>query len=81
MFLDLAMSRKRMTWENSTTISPKRRSTLIFLASTWTFHRIRHHWTNSVSVCAAGISGAKVEPDEESATNLKEKLWNNETFE
>jgi len=32
-------------------------------------------------VCAAGISGTKAEPDEESATSLKEKLWNNETFE
>ena len=61
-------------------ISPKRRSTSIFIVSTWTFHRIRQHWTNSVSVCAAGISDAKAEPDEESATNLKEKL-RNETFE
>lgn len=32
-------------------------------------------------VAAAGISGEKAEPDEEKATGLKEKLWNNETFE
>ncbi|KAF2732415.1 NAD(P)-binding protein [Polyplosphaeria fusca] len=32
-------------------------------------------------VCAAGISGAKAEPTEEEATSLKDKLWNNETFE
>lgn len=32
-------------------------------------------------ICAAGISGAKAVPDESSATSLKEKLWNNETFE
>ncbi|KAF2183410.1 NAD(P)-binding protein [Zopfia rhizophila CBS 207.26] len=32
-------------------------------------------------VCAAGIAGTKAEPTEEKATNLKEKLWNNETFE
>ncbi|EKG21878.1 Short-chain dehydrogenase/reductase SDR [Macrophomina phaseolina MS6] len=32
-------------------------------------------------VCAAGISGTKAEPDQEHAQNLKEKLWNNETFE
>ncbi|OCK83657.1 NAD(P)-binding protein [Lepidopterella palustris CBS 459.81] len=32
-------------------------------------------------ICAAGISGTKAEPDEESATSLKEKLWKNETFE
>lgn len=34
-----------------------------------------------VLVCAAGISGTKAEPDQEHAQNLKEKLWNNETFE
>ncbi|KAF2742017.1 NAD(P)-binding protein [Sporormia fimetaria CBS 119925] len=32
-------------------------------------------------VCSAGISGEKAEPDESSAKSLKEKLWNNETFE
>lgn len=32
-------------------------------------------------VASAGISGEKVEPDETNATSLKEKLWNNETFE
>ncbi|KAF2018254.1 NAD(P)-binding protein [Aaosphaeria arxii CBS 175.79] len=32
-------------------------------------------------ICAAGISGTKAEPDQESATSLKEKLWKNETFE
>jgi NAD(P)-dependent dehydrogenase (short-subunit alcohol dehydrogenase family) len=32
-------------------------------------------------VAAAGISGEKAEPDEENATDLKAKLWNNETFE
>jgi NAD(P)-dependent dehydrogenase (short-subunit alcohol dehydrogenase family) len=32
-------------------------------------------------ICAAGISGAKAEPKDEEATSLKERLWNNETFE
>ncbi|KAF2690695.1 NAD(P)-binding protein [Lentithecium fluviatile CBS 122367] len=32
-------------------------------------------------IAAAGISGEKAEPDSSSATDLKEKLWNNETFE
>lgn len=32
-------------------------------------------------ICAAGISGEKAEPDSDKATSLKEKLWNNETFE
>ncbi|KAF2662183.1 NAD(P)-binding protein [Lophiostoma macrostomum CBS 122681] len=32
-------------------------------------------------ICSAGISGAKAEPNEEKATSLKEKLWNNESFE
>jgi NAD(P)-dependent dehydrogenase (short-subunit alcohol dehydrogenase family) len=32
-------------------------------------------------VASAGISGEKAEPDQESATDMKEKLWNNETFE
>lgn len=32
-------------------------------------------------ICAAGISGTKAEPNEEKATDLKEKLWSNETFE
>ncbi|KAF1967598.1 NAD(P)-binding protein [Bimuria novae-zelandiae CBS 107.79] len=32
-------------------------------------------------VAAAGISGEKAEPDTENATDLKGKLWNNETFE
>ncbi|KAL1612380.1 hypothetical protein SLS60_000606 [Paraconiothyrium brasiliense] len=32
-------------------------------------------------VAAAGISGEKAEPDAEKATDLKAKLWNNETFE
>jgi len=32
-------------------------------------------------VCAAGISGTKAEPNEESASSMKEKLWNEETFE
>ncbi|KAL1624529.1 Protein kinase of the Mitotic Exit Network [Diplodia seriata] len=32
-------------------------------------------------ICAAGIAGTKAEPDHEHAGNLKEKLWNNETFE
>lgn len=32
-------------------------------------------------VCAAGISGAKAEPDHEHAGDLKEKLWKNESFE
>jgi NAD(P)-dependent dehydrogenase (short-subunit alcohol dehydrogenase family) len=32
-------------------------------------------------VCAAGISGEKATPDQTSATSLKEKLWNNESFE
>jgi NAD(P)-dependent dehydrogenase (short-subunit alcohol dehydrogenase family) len=32
-------------------------------------------------ICSAGISGTKAEPNEEKATSLKEKLWNNETFE
>jgi NAD(P)-dependent dehydrogenase (short-subunit alcohol dehydrogenase family) len=32
-------------------------------------------------ICAAGISGEKAVPDESKATNLKDKLWNNESFE
>ncbi|KAJ4294244.1 hypothetical protein N0V90_007934 [Kalmusia sp. IMI 367209] len=32
-------------------------------------------------VAAAGISGEKAEPDTDKASDLKEKLWNNETFE
>ncbi|KAH7357600.1 hypothetical protein BKA66DRAFT_445463 [Pyrenochaeta sp. MPI-SDFR-AT-0127] len=32
-------------------------------------------------VASAGISGEKAEPDADKATDLKEKLWNNETFE
>ncbi|KAJ4341926.1 hypothetical protein N0V95_007081 [Ascochyta clinopodiicola] len=32
-------------------------------------------------VAAAGISGEKAEPDAEKATDMKAKLWNNETFE
>lgn len=32
-------------------------------------------------IAAAGISGEKAEPDQERATDMKEKLWNNETFE
>lgn len=32
-------------------------------------------------VAAAGISGTKAEPDQESAQSLKDKLWNNETPE
>jgi NAD(P)-dependent dehydrogenase (short-subunit alcohol dehydrogenase family) len=32
-------------------------------------------------VASAGISGEKAEPEETKATSLKEKLWNNETFE
>lgn len=32
-------------------------------------------------IAAAGISGEKAEPDTEKATDLKSKLWNNETFE
>jgi NAD(P)-dependent dehydrogenase (short-subunit alcohol dehydrogenase family) len=32
-------------------------------------------------IAAAGISGEKAEPDSSSATTLKEKLWNNESFE
>jgi NAD(P)-dependent dehydrogenase (short-subunit alcohol dehydrogenase family) len=32
-------------------------------------------------VAAAGISGEKAEPDSDKATDLKSKLWNNETFE
>ncbi|PVI06859.1 NAD(P)-binding protein [Periconia macrospinosa] len=32
-------------------------------------------------IAAAGISGEKAEPDSEKATDLKEKLWKNETFE
>lgn len=32
-------------------------------------------------VAAAGISGEKGIPDAEKATDMKEKLWNNETFE
>ncbi|KAF2490768.1 NAD(P)-binding protein [Lophium mytilinum] len=32
-------------------------------------------------ICAAGISGTKVEPNEESASKMKEKLWKEETFE
>lgn len=32
-------------------------------------------------VAAAGISGEKAEPDQEKATDLKAKLWDNETFE
>ncbi|KAF1849690.1 NAD(P)-binding protein [Cucurbitaria berberidis CBS 394.84] len=32
-------------------------------------------------VAAAGISGEKVEPDAENATDMKKKLWENETFE
>ncbi|KAF2266749.1 short chain dehydrogenase/reductase-like protein family [Lojkania enalia] len=32
-------------------------------------------------ICAAGIAGPKAEPTEEHALSLKEKLWNNETFE
>ena len=34
-----------------------------------------------LSVCSAGISGTKAEPDDDAADNLKEKLWNNESFE
>lgn len=32
-------------------------------------------------VAAAGISGEKAEPDTDKATDLKSKLWNNESFE
>lgn len=32
-------------------------------------------------IASAGISGEKAEPDSDKATDLKEKLWNNETFE
>jgi NAD(P)-dependent dehydrogenase (short-subunit alcohol dehydrogenase family) len=32
-------------------------------------------------IAAAGISGEKAEPDEEKATDMKKKLWDNETFE
>lgn len=32
-------------------------------------------------ITAAGISGERAEPDSEEAHSLKEKLWNNETFE
>ncbi|KAI9829754.1 MAG: hypothetical protein M1819_005991 [Sarea resinae] len=32
-------------------------------------------------VCNAGVSGPKAEPDHESATALKEKLWQSEDFE
>ena len=32
-------------------------------------------------IASAGISGEKAEPDEEKATDLKKKLWDNETFE
>jgi NAD(P)-dependent dehydrogenase (short-subunit alcohol dehydrogenase family) len=32
-------------------------------------------------VAAAGISGEKAEPDAEKATDMKAKLWDNETFE
>lgn len=32
-------------------------------------------------IAAAGISGEKAEPDAERATDMKAKLWNNETFE
>jgi NAD(P)-dependent dehydrogenase (short-subunit alcohol dehydrogenase family) len=32
-------------------------------------------------ICAAGISGTKAEPEGEKATDLKETLWSNETFE
>lgn len=32
-------------------------------------------------ICSAGISGEKAIPDESHAHSLKEKLWNNETFE
>jgi NAD(P)-dependent dehydrogenase (short-subunit alcohol dehydrogenase family) len=32
-------------------------------------------------VAAAGISGEKAEPDSGDATDLKSKLWNNESFE
>ncbi|KAK7730766.1 hypothetical protein SLS57_001597 [Botryosphaeria dothidea] len=35
----------------------------------------------AANVCAAGISGTKAEPSEEHAQSLKDKLWNNETFE
>jgi len=31
-------------------------------------------------VTASGVSGPKAEPDSESASELKEKLWNNESF-
>ncbi|KAF2840538.1 NAD(P)-binding protein [Patellaria atrata CBS 101060] len=32
-------------------------------------------------ICAAGVAGTKAEPDKEEASDLKAKLWNNETFE
>lgn len=32
-------------------------------------------------VASAGISGEKAEPDSEKATDMKKKLWDNETFE
>lgn len=32
-------------------------------------------------VASAGISGQKAEPDQENASDLKAKLWNNESFE
>lgn len=32
-------------------------------------------------ITAAGISGEKAEPDAENATDLKSKLWNNESFQ
>lgn len=35
----------------------------------------------NVLVAAAGVPGTKAQPDEEHAGNLKQKLWDNETFE
>ena len=42
----------------------------------------RRPFTNcSISVCSAGITGTKAEPDHDTAGSLKEKLWNRESFE
>ena len=43
--------------------------------------RVKSDTNRLASVCSAGISGTKAEPDHDAAEHLKEKLWNSENFE
>jgi len=44
-------------------------------------HQLRDSHPLTLAVTASGISGPKAEPDSEDATELKKKLWDNESFE